>query len=61
MGVSLSKLTNKSNYQISIFEDIKDKNKDNNLNKILDELKTTYGNKIINKASLLNTNIHKKY
>ena len=61
VGVSLSKLTNKSNYQISIFEDIKDKNKDNNLNKILDELKTTYGNKIINKASLLNTNIHKKY
>ena len=61
VGVSLSKLTDTSNYQISIFEDIKDKNKDDNLNKILDELKTTYANKIINKASLLNTNIHKKY
>lgn len=61
VGVSLSKLTDTSNYQISLFEDIEDKNKDDNLNKILDELKSTYGNKIINKAALLNTNIHKKY
>ena len=61
VGVSLSKLTDTSNYQISIFENIQDKNKNDNLNKILDELKTTYGNKIINKASLLNTYIHKKY
>ena len=61
VGVSLSKLTDKYNYQISIFEDFIDKRKDNNLNKILDELKTTYGNKIINKASLLNKNIHKNH
>ena len=59
VGVSLSKLTDTSNYQISLFEDIKDKNKDDNLNKLLDELKSTYGNNIINIASLLNKNRHK--
>ena len=59
VGVSLSKLTDTSNYQISLFEDIKDKNKDDNLNKLLDELKMTYGSNIINIASLLNKNRHK--
>lgn len=60
VGVSLSKLTDKSNYQISLFEDINNKDKDDNLNKIIDDLKSVYGSKIINNASLINVNIHKK-
>lgn len=60
VGVSLSKLTDISNYQISLFEDINTKNKDEALNKILDQLKNTYGSKVINKASLIDRNIHKK-
>ena len=59
VGVSLSKLTETSNYQISLFEDIVDKNKDDKLNKVVDSLKSTYGSNIINKASLLNKNSHK--
>ena len=30
------------------------------LNKIIDSLKSTYGSKIINSASLINVNKHKK-
>ena len=60
MGVSLSKLTDTSNYQMSLFEDIDNKSKDDNLNKIIDSLKSTYGSKIINSASLINVNKHKK-
>ena len=60
VGISLSKLSSSNNYQISLFDDISNKNKDNKLNKIIDELTNTYGKKIINKASLINSNIHKK-
>ena len=60
VGVSLSKLTDYSNYQISLFEDVKEKQKDSNLDKVIDDLKQLYGSKIINKASIINSNIHKK-
>ena len=60
IGVSLSKLTDTNNYQISMFEDINDKDKDDNLNKIMDELKSVYGSKIINNASLFSSNKYKK-
>lgn len=60
VGVSLSKLTDYSNYQISLFEDVKEKQKDSNLDKVIDDLKKLYGSKIINKASIINSNIHKK-
>ena len=43
-----------------MFEDINDKDKDDNLNKIMDELKSTYGSKIINNASLFSSNKYKK-
>ena len=36
------------------------KNNQDSLDKIIDKLKMTYGSKIINKASLINNNIHKK-
>ena len=60
VGVSLSKLTDYSNYQISLFEDVNDKQKDSNLDKVVDDLKQLYGSKIINKASIINSSIHKK-
>lgn len=60
VGVSLNKLSDDSNYQISLFEDIKEKVKENNLDKVIDSLKRMYGSKIINKASIINSNIHKK-
>ena len=60
VGVSLSKLSDNNNYQISLFEDFNNKNNQDSLDKIIDKLKMTYGSKIINKASLINNNIHKK-
>ena len=60
VGVSLSKLTDYSNYQISLFEDVNDKQKDSNLDRVVDDLKQLYGSKIINKASIINSSIHKK-
>lgn len=60
VGVSLSKLSDNNNYQISLFEDFNNKSNQDSLDKIIDKLKMTYGSKIINKASLINNNIHKK-
>lgn len=54
VGVSLGKLTTKLTHQISLFEDIKDVENNNELDKVLDNLKKTYGNNIINKASKIN-------
>ena len=60
VGVTLSGLSDNRNFQLSIFDDIKLNDADNKLDKIVDKLKLTYGNKIINKASIINNNIHKK-
>ena len=49
VGVSLNKLSNNLNHQISIF----DKETNDKLDKIVDELKENYGDNIINKASLI--------
>ena len=51
VGVSLSKFSSSLNHQISIFEDIKYVEKNNELDKVLDKLKETYGSNIIKKAS----------
>ena len=59
VGICLSKLTDTSNYQMSLFEDINNKSKEDNLNNILDSLKNTYGSNIINKASLFSKGDHK--
>ena len=53
VGVSISKFSNSLNHQISLFEDVKEVEKDNELDKVLDKLKSTYGDNIINKASRL--------
>ena len=51
VGVSLSKFTDTLTHQISIFEDIQKVEKNNELDKVLDKLKDTYGDNIIKKAS----------
>lgn len=61
VGVALSSLVSDNNHQISLFEDINKKEANEKLDKVVDELKKTYGNQIINKASLLDNKINKKY
>ena len=51
VGVSLSKFYNIQTHQISMFEDVKQVENNNKLDKVLDKLKSTYGNNIIKKAS----------
>ncbi len=60
VGVSLSNLVDHNNHQISMFDDMNNKDINNKLDKIVDNLKLNYGNNIITKASLLNNNINKK-
>ncbi len=51
VGVSLGKLSSSLTHQISMFEDINIVENDNELDKVLDKLKQTYGEDIIKKAS----------
>lgn len=51
VGVSLAKFTSSLTHQISIFEDFKEIEKNNELDRIIDNLKKTYGNDAINRAS----------
>lgn len=53
VGVSLSKFSNELTYQVSLFEDIKNVENNNELDKVIDKLKDTYGTNIITKASEL--------
>ena len=61
MAISLSSLSESSHHQLSLFEDFVDKEKSDNLDKVIDDLKLQYGAGVINKASLSNSNIKKKY
>ena len=51
VGVSISKFSSSLNHQMSIFEDLSDVEENNELDKVIDKLKETYGKNIINKAS----------
>ena len=51
MGVSLNKLSSEVNHQISLFEDVAVTKNNNELDKIIDKLKETYGNNIVIRAS----------
>ena len=58
IGISLNGLTTVVNYQISFFENSDKKIKNEELDKVVDDLKIKYGSKKFNKASLIN--IYKK-
>ena len=61
IGVRLDKLTDTSIHQVSLFEDLKVREDNNELEKTVDELKEKYGFKVIKKASLLDSKVGKKY
>ena len=51
VGVSLGKFSNLQTHQLSMFEDVKVVERNNELDKVVDKLKNIYGNDIIKKAS----------
>lgn len=51
IGVSLGKFSSIQTHQISMFEDVEVVEKNNELDKVVDKLKSVYGNNIIRKAS----------
>lgn len=61
IGIRLDKLTQKVNYQTSLFDDFDDKKSAEEVDKVVDNLKEKFGSKIIKKASMIETKINKKY
>ncbi len=61
LGVSLTNLTNSCQRQLSLFEPEEQRKTNSELDKVVDQLKKQYGSTIIQKASLVDNNISKKY
>lgn len=61
VGVSLSNLVENNHHQISLFENIENKENNEKLDKTIDSLKEIYGSDVITKASLVNNKVTKKY
>ena len=57
VGVSLGKFSSIQTHQISMFEDVEVVEKNNELDKVVDKLKSVYGNNIIKKASQVKKDI----
>ncbi len=55
IGLRLDNLSIKENYQINLFENIEEKNKDEKIDRIIDEINDKLGNNTITKASLKNS------
>lgn len=56
IGIRLDKLVDTNSHQVSLFENLKEKDSNTNLEKTVDELKEKYGFKVIKKASLIDVN-----
>lgn len=61
LGVSVSHLTSDKKRQLSLFEEEENVEKNSELDKVIDKLKSQYGVNIVRKASLVDNNIKKKY
>lgn len=61
LGVSLTNLTSVCKRQLSLFEAEEKVEKNQELDKVVDQLKEQYGTSIIKRASLVDNNIFKKY
>ncbi len=61
LGVGLSQLTNERKRQLSLFEQSEEVEQISELDKVIDKLKEQYGSSIIQKASLVDNNVKKKY
>ena len=55
------KLTDKVNFQTSLFDDYNTKKESEQVEKTIDKLKEKFGRKIIKKASMIETKINRKY
>lgn len=60
IGIRLDNLVTNNDYQVSLFDNFDNKVNDEKFDDIIDKLKDKYGNKIITKASLKDTNNIKK-
>lgn len=56
IGLRLDNLVNTKEYQVSLFEDGNTRDKSEQIDTVIDDLKDKYGNKIITKASLKDAN-----
>ena len=61
IGVRLDHLVDTSVHQVSLFEDIENRDDNKAFAKTVDELKEKYGFKVIDKASLSEVRVGKKY
>lgn len=61
IGVRLDHLSEVSHHQVSLFEDIEEREEKNSLDQTIDELQEKYGKKVIKKASLMESKVQKKY
>lgn len=61
IGVRLDGLKDEVNHQVSLFENLEEREETKKLDKTIDNLKEKYGFKIIKKASLINDNTRSKY
>lgn len=61
IGIRLDKLTNISNHQVSLFEEINDRDNNIKLEKTIDNLQDRFGFNIIGRANKTDRNIKKKY
>ncbi|MBR3199189.1 MAG: DNA polymerase IV [Bacilli bacterium] len=61
IGVRLDNLTNSSNHQTSLFENLEVRDDNKNLEEAVDNIKEKYGFKAIKKASLVNKSVGNKY
>jgi DNA polymerase-4 len=61
VGVRLNNFVTNSNHQISLFESIDSIDKNEKLDKTVDDIKHKYGTNVLKKASLVDNKITKKY
>lgn len=61
IGIRLDQLGDTSNHQVSLFEDIKEREENSELEQTVDNLKSKFGISVIKKASLIEQKIDKKY
>lgn len=61
IGIRLDQLSDYATHQVSLFEDLSSRDKNNELEHVVDEIKEKYGIKSINKASLIDNEIKKKF
>jgi hypothetical protein len=61
IGIRLDKLTTISNHQVSLFEEINNRDNDIKLEKVIDDLQNKFGDKAIGRGSSTGRNIKKKY